>query len=112
MTYNIRFNNPGDGPNAWPERREFLLGQVRYHRPDIMGTQEGMAEQIDYLDQHLANYDQVGVGRDDGARAGEFCTIFYRKDKFKRLQSGTFWLSPTPEKPFRGSKNIPPIIFR
>jgi endonuclease/exonuclease/phosphatase family metal-dependent hydrolase len=39
----------------------------------------------------------VGVARDDGATKGEYSPIFYRKKEFKLLDSGTFWLSETPD---------------
>ncbi|MBQ3026282.1 MAG: endonuclease/exonuclease/phosphatase family protein, partial [Alistipes sp.] len=48
----------------------------------------------------------IGVGRDDGANKGEFCPVFYRKDKFKMLDGGTFWLSETPDKVSKGSDGM------
>ncbi len=44
----------------------------------------------------------TGRGRDDGKEAGEHSAIFYRKDRFKLLWSGDFWLSETPDKPSLG----------
>lgn len=46
----------------------------------------------------MTYYDFVGVGRDDGKDKGEYSAIFYKKDKFKVLESATFWLSETPDK--------------
>jgi endonuclease/exonuclease/phosphatase family metal-dependent hydrolase len=54
------------------------------------------------LKTNLPEYDCYGVGRDDGKEEGEFMTIFYRKSRFEKLDAGTFWLSPTPEKPGMG----------
>jgi len=102
MTYNIRYNNPNDGPNRWDERKANLCHQITFVDPDFIGTQEGLHDQIAYLGQELKAYEQIGVGRDDGKKAGEFCSIFYRKDKYKLLESGTFWLSPTPDVPSKG----------
>ena len=39
----------------------------------------------------------IGVGRDDGGRAGEFCPIFWNRDRFERIHAETLWLSPTPQ---------------
>lgn len=97
ITYNIRYDNPGDGDDAWPKRRDFLAAQLRFHQPDVFGIQEGLKHQLDYLDEQLPGYARVGVGRDDGREAGEFSALFYRRDRFQCLQSGTFWLSGTPD---------------
>jgi len=45
----------------------------------------------------LDGYDYIGVGRDDGKERGEYAAIFYKKDQLRLLDSGNFWLSPTPE---------------
>jgi hypothetical protein len=42
------------------------------------------------------------VGRDDGKEKGEFSAIFYDTNRLQVLNSGTFWLSETPEKPSKG----------
>lgn len=102
MTYNIRFDNPADGPDAWPERRDFLASQVGFYAPDIWGIQEGQLHQLTYLQQQLPQYSRVGVGRDDGADKGEFSALFYRHDRFLLLELGTFWLSPTPAEVSKG----------
>ncbi len=102
LTYNIRYDNPGDGDDAWPKRREFLAAQIQFHAPDVFGIQEGLLRQVDYLKETLPEFAMVGVGRDDGKEAGEFSALFYRLDRFKLLDSGTFWLSDTPDKPSKG----------
>ena len=100
-TYNLRYNNPGDGPNAWPARKDAVKALIRYHEFDIVGTQEGLADQIDELAQ-MEEFDHVGVGRDDGKRAGEHSAIFFRKSRFALLGKGDFWLSETPDRPSFG----------
>ena len=100
-TYNLRYNNPGDGPNAWPARKEMVKALIRYHGFDIVGTQEGLADQIDEL-ARMEEFDHVGIGRDDGKRAGEHSAIFFRKSRFALLNKGDFWLSETPERPSLG----------
>ncbi|MEP4533470.1 MAG: endonuclease/exonuclease/phosphatase family protein [Cyclobacteriaceae bacterium] len=102
MTYNIRLSLASDGPNAWDNRKENVAGQIQFYEPDIFGIQEGLPEQVDYLDSALQDYNFIGVGRDDGERKGEFSAIYFKSEKFKLLQSGTFWLSPTPDKPSKG----------
>ena len=102
MTFNIRYANPDDGPDYWDNRREAVVRMVRDCRPDILGIQEGLAPQVDFLDSALTDYTYVGVGRDDGARAGEYAAIFYRDSLFTPLEQGHFWLSETPDTPSMG----------
>ncbi|WP_445232057.1 endonuclease/exonuclease/phosphatase family protein [Duganella rhizosphaerae] len=100
-TYNLRYNNAEDGANAWPARKEMVKALIRYHEFDIFGTQEGLADQIADLAQ-MAEFDHVGVGRDDGKSAGEHSAIYFRKSRFALLAKGDFWLSETPDRPSFG----------
>lgn len=100
-TYNLRYNNAGDGVNAWPNRKENVKALIRFHDFDIFGTEEGLIDQINDLSA-MKEYGRTGVGRDDGKEAGEHSAIFYKKDRFTLLQSGDFWLSETPDKPGKG----------
>jgi len=97
MTFNIRYNNPADGENAWPNRKDMVASMIRFHGADLLGVQEALRDQVDDLAKRLPEYKWFGVGRDDGHDAGEFSAIFYRKYRFRVLDSGTFWLSKTPE---------------
>jgi len=99
MTYNIRYGTAPDGANAWEHRREALAGLIRERNPDILCVQEALRGQLDYLAESLPNYSEIGVGRDDGKTAGEYAAILYRKSRFEPLESGTFWLSESPDQP-------------
>ena len=99
MTYNIKYANENDGVNSWSYRKDDLAKQINYYAPDILGMQEVVLEQRDFLLNQNNNYKSVGKGRDDGKNAGEFSPIFYKNSKFKALKSGTFWLSDSPESP-------------
>ncbi|SFD53258.1 endonuclease/exonuclease/phosphatase family protein [Spirosoma endophyticum] len=100
-TYNLRYDNKGDGINAWPNRKENVKALVRFHDFDLFGTQEALRNQLNDVAE-LNEYAFFGAGRDDGKEAGEHSAIFYKKDRFKILQSGNFWLSETPDKPGKG----------
>jgi endonuclease/exonuclease/phosphatase family metal-dependent hydrolase len=100
-TYNLRLDLASDGPNAWPQRREMVKALIRYHGWDLFGTQEGLIHQIRDLEA-MAEFGRVGVGRDDGAQAGEHAAIFYRRSRFALLSHGDFWLSLTPDQPSMG----------
>lgn len=101
MSFNIRFNNPGDGANAWPNRLALVESTIRYHGADLIGVQEALPEQIEDLTELLPEFAYIGVGRDaDGL--GEHAAIFYRRSRFQLWEEGTFWLSETPDEPSRG----------
>ncbi len=102
MTWNIRYNNPGDGVNAWPHRKDWVAEIISGNEVDIAGFQEVLAGQFDDLKQRLPEMEAYGVGRDDGKMAGEFSPVFYRRDRFELIEKSTFWLSPSPDVP--GSK--------
>jgi endonuclease/exonuclease/phosphatase family metal-dependent hydrolase len=99
MTFNVRVRTFIDLFDNWTSRRDLLAQTVRQSDPDILGTQECLAEQSDYLRQELADYDFVGVGRDDGDRRGEMCALFFRRDRFEKIDAGHFWLSQSPDVP-------------
>jgi endonuclease/exonuclease/phosphatase family metal-dependent hydrolase len=100
-SYNLRYNNKGDGVNAWPNRKENVKALIKFHEFDIFGTQEALIGQLRDVAE-LNEFAFLGKGRDDGKEGGEHSAIFYKKDRFKVLKSGDFWLSETPDKPGLG----------
>ncbi|WP_186755352.1 endonuclease/exonuclease/phosphatase family protein [Echinicola salinicaeni] len=101
-TFNIRYDNPKDAPNNWDNRKEVVVDLIKFHGFDVFGIQEGLKHQVQYIDENLSNFAYVGVGRDNGKDKGEYSAIFYNKDKFKVLESNTFWLAPDTSKPVKG----------
>jgi len=96
ITFNIRYSNPGDGINSWDNRKAFLVRELDSLAPDLMGMQEVLKSQLDYLTANLAGYRAVGVGRDNGRTDGEYSPVLFRSNRFDVTDWGTFWLSPTP----------------
>ncbi|HEV7868149.1 MAG TPA: endonuclease/exonuclease/phosphatase family protein [Chthoniobacteraceae bacterium] len=96
MTFNIRNSGAKDGPNGWQFRTEKVAATIRDFDPDLLGTQEVLADQFDELGRMFPEYTRVGVARDDGARSGEWSAILYRTTRFEAVDSGTFWLSEAP----------------
>jgi endonuclease/exonuclease/phosphatase family metal-dependent hydrolase len=100
MTFNILQGNAHkNNENRWENRRDLVVNILRENQPDIAGLQEALRFQIDQIREGLGQYGQIGVGRDDGKTQGEYCAILYRLDRFDVDESGTFWLSDTPEAP-------------
>lgn len=95
MTYNLKYASPGFVP-SWEVRREMQVALIRKYAPDIIGTQEGLKEQIDYLADQLPEYVVIGEGR-KGGDDDEHMAIFFRRDKFRLREMQSFQLSETPE---------------
>ncbi|WP_222937109.1 endonuclease/exonuclease/phosphatase family protein [Cytophaga sp. FL35] len=98
MTYNIKYDNKEDQVNNWNFRKEAMVDLIHNQRPDVIGMQEVLHRQLEFLDKGLDNYAYVGVGRDDGKEKGEYSPIFYNSSEYEVLESNTFWLSRSPEK--------------
>ena len=99
ITFNIRCDNPDDSINAWPNRAPLVAGFINDKIPDLLGMQEVLWHQYRYLDSALIGYGSVAAGRDDGMQMGEACPVFYRLERFSPVNSGTFWLSSSPDVP-------------
>jgi endonuclease/exonuclease/phosphatase family metal-dependent hydrolase len=101
MTFNVRYDTEADGENAWEHRRSLVASVIRYHAPDVVGLQEPLAHQYDYLRGHLPDYTWEGVGRVDGVAdgEGEHCPLGWRNERVARESHGTVWLSETPDAP-------------
>jgi endonuclease/exonuclease/phosphatase family metal-dependent hydrolase len=99
MSFNVRYAAANDGENDWDRRKDLACDVVRRHGPDLVGLQEALRSQIDDLRAALPEYGEIGVAREDGKTKGEYSAILYRKDRFDVDESGTFWLSDTPEVP-------------
>ena len=102
MSYNIRLATPKDGTNAWMYRCGATLEMIEDQKPDVIGVQEALADQVRFVDEFTTNYDYVGVGRTDGKSKGEHMAIYWNKKTVKMLKWGTFWLSETPDTPSKG----------
>jgi endonuclease/exonuclease/phosphatase family metal-dependent hydrolase len=95
MTFNLRYASPKP-PNSWPDRRPMVSKVILAESPDVIGTQEGLYQQLKDLSSDLPGYDWIGLGRDGGSR-GEFMAVFYKRDRFEPVAFDHFWLSDTPQ---------------
>lgn len=92
MSFNILYKIESE------ERCMSVLQTILKCLPDTVGFQEATPEWMAILEENLGGiYDHVGVGRDDGENKGEHAAIFYRKDRFELVETGTMWLSDTPD---------------
>lgn len=95
MTFNLRFAGGNDGWNSWRYRKDHVAEIINRYHPVLLGTQEGLKDQLAELAQLLEHpYARFGVEREEN---GEFEQIFYDTNVLELLENGDFWLSETPE---------------
>ena len=101
MTFNIRTAIGRDGDNSWPFRKNLVSETILDSDPDIVGLQEALAEQIDFLESEMPEYRWIGVDRglNGGEGLSEATPIFYKYREMAPIESGTFWLSDDPNPP-------------
>ncbi len=101
MSFNVRYSNVG---NASMEDRIGIVSQTMLDScADSIGVQEATPQWIAAFNETISDkYAYVGVGRDNGVDEGEYAAIYYLKDKYTVVDSGTFWLSETPDTPSIG----------
>jgi endonuclease/exonuclease/phosphatase family metal-dependent hydrolase len=99
MSFNIRYGTANDGDDAWPHRRDLAIRVIDDFAPVVVGVQEALRFQLDEIGAALPHMGEVGVGRNDGVEAGEYSAILFDTRRMRLLDSGTFWLSDTPDVP-------------
>lgn len=93
MTYNLKNGSQRD---FWNERKGRMVEVIQEIAPTFFGTQEGFDWQLKELDDALIHYVMIGAGREaDGS--GEYAAIFIDTREVHAEDSGTFWLSSTPD---------------
>lgn len=97
-TYNIRYDNLGDKNWGWNERNEHIVNMIRREKFDILGVQEALPHQLETL-KTINTYEFFGICRDGNIKKDEYNGIFYKKDRFDKIDGGYFWLSKTPDIP-------------
>lgn len=78
-------------------RSQLICSALKQYHPDSFGVQEATQKWIDILNADLGDeYASVSQMRDDEVNT-EASAVFYLKDKYELLDSGTIWLSETPD---------------
>lgn len=95
MSFNVRTPADTEQGRRWEDRREAMVAVIKDARPVVMGTQELVKAQADYLAERLPGYRWFGEGR-RGGDGDEHMGIFYDGAVVALEQSGNFWLSDTP----------------
>lgn len=95
VTYNLRTDTSGDGPQAFPYRKPYIRDRLLEESADIIGFQEVQPHMLRWLREVLEGYEVLGYGRgrDFGDEANP---IAYKKNRFELQYFDQRWLSETP----------------
>lgn len=102
MSFNVRCAN--DGEQTITNRSKVAMEMLDEYAPDSFGVQECTPRWRRIISRNLGDrYACVGKARDFYGPFTEYSSIYYLKDKYKLVDSGTFWLSETPDKAYTKS---------
>lgn len=87
-----------DALYAWVNRRDAVIMMIRHERPAVIGLQEGLIDQLTFIDRKLHYYRRVGVAADNGLSRGEYTAIYYDLRQVELLGYNTYWLSERPQR--------------
>jgi endonuclease/exonuclease/phosphatase family metal-dependent hydrolase len=98
MTYNIRYASFNEDQENWNNRKEGVVNLLHQH--DFVGLQEATPVQInDIMEAVGEEYGLISRTREKDPTQGEASPLLFKKDKWQIIDSGTFWLSSTPDIP-------------
>ena len=109
LTCNIRYFGAKDGDNGWAHRKDLCARVIRSRHPDVICFQEMWAEQFADLAAAFEDFETFGMV-DEPTGRHPMNAIFYRRDAFRRISSGGYWLSQTPHVP--GSRSWDSVCVR
>ncbi len=100
MSFNVRCVSDDNGQSI-ANRSQLVTAVLEQYAPDTFGVQEATPEWLKIIDRELGDkYTRVGEGRSPIEMFTEYSCVYYLKDKYNLLDSGTIWLSETPEKKY------------
>ena len=114
VTFNIRYDTPHDGINAFPHRTGMILQKIELERPDVIAFQECRPHVFAFLKKHLPDYELVGCGRGEHYD-DEHNPVAILRDRYELVGLETEWLSPTPDVPgsrYDNQSDCPRIVTR
>ncbi|MBP3328060.1 MAG: endonuclease/exonuclease/phosphatase family protein [Clostridia bacterium] len=94
VSFNVRCKDDTFG--SVEGRSQLICSALEQYAPDSFGVQEATQEWLDILGEKLSDYASVSQMR-DGKKSSEASAVFYLKDKYTLVDSGTIWLSDTPD---------------
>lgn len=96
FTYNIRGALYDDGKNSWPYRAPLNERLFQQHTPDLIGFQEVHEQNLAIFHGSHGYTQNLGTPYND-TPPYQYTSIAWNSQRFRRIDSGGFWLSETPE---------------
>lgn len=101
MTFNINGNDfeidAEHAERSWAQRADLNSKTIRRYSPDLIGLQEVVPSNIKSYEEHMSDYAyELGHESDEGDSMSH-SSIFWKRARFKLVESGKFWFSRTPD---------------
>lgn len=81
----------------WNSRRESLVNAILKQNPSIILIQEAEWGQMLYLDDMFPGFARAAFPNVEEKEKSEYVIVYYKESDFELVDSGHFWLSPTPD---------------
>lgn len=95
VSFNVRCRD--DLYGSVKGRSQLIVAALKQYKPDSFGVQEATQQWLDIFEAELGEeYGCVAQMR-DGEKDSEASAVYYLKEKFELVDSGTMWLSETPD---------------
>ena len=94
LDYNVRYTDDGPGKMI-SERAPRLKKLAEQLDPDLMGFQEATPTWMGLLKDFFGA--EYGYSYKERSPGDESSPVFWKKDKFEKVDEGYFWLSETPD---------------
>lgn len=100
MSFNVRTASADlDHPtHNWDYRRKAVPPMMTKENASLIGVQEALLGQVQYIAETMPRYQWYGVGRDTGSATSvsdEMTAIFWDPSILDILDRGTFWMNET-----------------
>ncbi len=106
----VDLGKPAEFP-SWKERRELCVAVLADANADLIGLQEPTPGQLGYLLQELPGYQAHYYRKRDSDPGYTDAVLLYREEVFDVLETGHWWLSPTPDRVSTGFGNVLPRLL-
>lgn len=102
MTFNVLCSICGGAEyDPWDERLAYFADIFARHDPDLIGLQEltPIQGEVDAVLAQAPGHAAIFYAPEEGGLPYPDATIFYKIERFTPIESGEYWLSPTPDDP-------------
>ncbi|MBI2061262.1 MAG: endonuclease/exonuclease/phosphatase family protein [Nitrospirae bacterium] len=101
MTFNVLCSFCNADYDPWADRLQYFADIFQRHDPDLIGLQElVLAKEVEEILAVAPGYEAIYFHNEQALKDYPDAAILYRTARFEVSETGSFWLSPTPDEPW------------